>query len=129
MEIIRNRFVQPLLMQVRQLEGELIALYAEACYSGMQAAYGNRSCMERAAQLDDVLHETQGRLAGLHTRLRRLGLPLDAPAHLDANERLALFEAALCRHDATFTANGQGLSQQLLCDMLEDFADTDPGIR
>lgn len=118
--------MQRQLVQVCQLERELVGLYAETCYCGIQAAYGNRSSMERAAQLDDSLHEIQRRLARVYARLRRLDVPPDAVTHLDAGERLALFEAVLCRHDAAFAVGGA--RRQLLCAMLEDFIDIDTGV-
>lgn len=129
MDRTRNQFVQRQLARIHELECELVGLYAEACYSGIQAAYGNRSCMERAAQLDDTLHETERRLTGVKACLRRLGVPPAQLGQLDYGQRLALFEAAMRRHNAAFAPGGGSIDGQLLNAMLEDFVDRDIGER
>lgn len=108
-----NPFVQRQLAQLSDFEHELIRLYAESCYSDIQAAHGNRSCMERVGQLHDALRLASARLRRQRARLRRLGVPRSAMPVLDARQRVALFEAIFRSHDAAFTAPCGQLDQQL----------------
>lgn len=122
MDTDNNPFVQRQLLRLFEVERELIRLYAESCYTDIQAAHGNRTCMERGAQLGDVLRETECRLSQLKERLRRIGVPRPALFSLDALQRLALFEAAFQRHDAAFASPCASFDRQQLCAMLEEFA-------
>lgn len=113
-----NPFVQRQLARLSQFEHELIRLYAESCYSDIQAAYGNRSCMERAEQLQEALYLAGARLQRQKARLRRLGVVPSAMPALATRERMALFEAVFRQHDAAFSAPCGHLDQQLAA-MLE----------
>jgi hypothetical protein len=122
-----NLFVQRQLALLYDIERELIRLYAESCYSDIQAAYGNRSCMERARQLDDTLRATERRRDRLKARLRRIGVPDTAMLSPDALQRLALFEATFRRHGAAFASPCGCFDRQQLSAMLEDIASGEAG--
>ena len=118
-----NPFVQRQLAQLSHFERELIRLYAESCYSDIQAAHGNRSCMERAGQLQDAVHLASARLQRQRARLRRLGVAPSAIPALGTRERVALFEATFRRHNAAFSPPWGQLDQQLSA-MLDGTVDT-----
>jgi hypothetical protein len=125
MEKDKNPFVQSQLLRLFEIERELICLYAESCYADIQAAHGNRTCMDRGAQLDDALRDTECRLSEVKARLKRIGVPRPDMFSLDALQRLALFEATFRRHDAAFASPGTSFDRQQLCAMLEEFAEFD----
>jgi hypothetical protein len=127
MEANDNPFVKPLLQSMFAIERDIIRLYAESCYTNIQAAQGNLSCMERIEGLADALCAAEQRLYALQARLRRIGVPRLAMAGLDSQQRLSLFEAEFKRHDAVFTTPQAAFDRQQLSCMLEDIANIDPG--
>ncbi len=126
MDASNNPFVKRLLRSMHTIERDIIQLYAECCYTNIQAAHGNLSCMERMERLADALCATEQRLYALRARLRLIGVPRSAMAGLDDGQRLALFEAAFKRHDAAFAALPMWLDHQQLSCMLEDIANNEP---
>lgn len=122
-----NPFVQRQLALLYDIERELIRLYAESCYSDIQAAYGNRSCMEHAQQLADTLLATERRRDRLRAHLQRIGVPDTAMFSLDALQRLAVFEATFRRHGAAFASPCARFDRQQLSAMLEDIVSGEAG--
>jgi hypothetical protein len=104
------------------IERDIIRLYAESCYTNIQAAHGNLSCMERCERLANALSAAEQRLSAVKARLRRIGVPRLAVSGLDNQQRLALFEAAFRRHDAAFAARQTSFDRRQLGSMLEDIA-------
>jgi hypothetical protein len=120
-----NPFVKPMLQSLYAIERDIIRLYAESCYTNIQAAHGNLSSMERIEGLADTLCAAEQRLYALQARLRRIGVPRLAMAGLDQQQRLSLFEAEFKRHDTVFTTAQTLFDRQQLCCMLEDIANID----
>jgi hypothetical protein len=118
----KNLFVKPLLQSMHSIERDIVRLYAESCYTNIQAAHGNLSCMERMEQLADALCAAERRWYALRARLRRIGVPKFAISGLDERQRLALFEAEFNRHDPAFATQHAAFDRQQLCNMLEDIA-------
>lgn len=127
MDNVNNPFVQRQLAELFDIERDLIRLCAESCYTDIQAAYGNRSCMERVEQLDDALNASGQRLNQLKARLRRIGVPRSALLSLDDLQRLALFEATFKGHNASFASPCTCFDRQQLCAMLEDITEAGHG--
>jgi len=126
-DTVNNLFVKRRLERMYAVEREIIRLYAETCYTNIQAAHGNRSCMERLQQLSEALDAAGQRLRALKRGLRRLGVPPSAMISLDDLERLSLFEADFKRHDAAFAAQHELFGRQQLYTMLNDIAGGDSG--
>jgi hypothetical protein len=127
MDTLNNPFVKRRLDRLYAVEREIIRLYAETCYTNIQAAYGNLSCMERLQQLGEALDAAGQRLRVLKRGLRRLGVPPLAMISLDDLERLSLFEADFKRHDAAFAVQHERFGRQQLYTMLNDIAGGDSG--
>jgi hypothetical protein len=127
MDTLNNPFVKRRLDRLYAVEREIIRLYAETCYTNIQAAYGNLSCMERLQQLGEALDAAGQRLRMLKRGLRRLGVPPLAMISLDDLERLSLFEADFKRHDAAFAVQHERFGRQQLYTMLNDIAGGDSG--
>jgi hypothetical protein len=125
MDTLNNPFVKRRLDRLYAVEREIIRLYAETCYTNIQAAYGNLSCMERLQQLGEALDAAGQRLRVLKRGLRRLGVPPLAMISLDDLERLSLFEADFKRHDAAFAVQHERFGRQQLYTMLNDIAGGD----
>ena len=125
MDTLNNPFVKRRLDRLYAVEREIIRLYAETCYTNIQAAYGNLSCMERLQQLGEALDAAGQRLRMLKRGLRRLGVPPLAMISLDDLERLSLFEADFKRHDAAFAVQHERFGRQQLYTMLNDIAGGD----
>ncbi len=104
------------------MERDLIRLYAESCYANIQAAYGNRSCMERTERLANTLCAVEKRLSAVKARLRRIGVPGLAMSGLDEQQRLSLFEAVFRRHDVALGTGHTAFDRRQLGSMLEDIA-------
>ena len=121
-----NHFVRPLLQSMYAVERDIIRLYAESCYTNIQAAHGNLSCMERTERLANALCAAEQRLSAVKARLRRIGVPRLAMSGLNDQQRLLLFEAAFRRHDAAFGAGRTAFDRRQLGSMLEDIANLEP---
>lgn len=126
-DTLNNPFVKRRLERLYAVEREIIRLYAETCYTNIQAAHGNLSCMERLQQLGEALEAAFQRLRALKRGLQRIGVPPSAMISLDDLERLSLFEADFKRHDAAFAAQQDLFGRQQLYTMLNDIAEGDSG--
>jgi hypothetical protein len=126
-DALNNPFVKRQLDRMYAVEREIIRLYAETCYTNIQAAHGNLSCMERLQQLGDALETADRSLRVLKRGLRRLGVPPLAMISIDDLERLSLFEADFKLHDAAFAAQHELFGRQQLYTMLNDIAGGDAG--
>lgn len=120
MNPVDNPFVKRQLKRMYAIERDIIRLYAEACYSNIQAAHGNLSSMSRIEELNEALFRAGIRLKALKVDLRRLGVPSEAMLSLDDLQRLNLFEAQFKRHDAAFACQQDIFGRRQLSEMLAD---------
>ena len=120
MSAANNPFVKRRLESMYAIEREIIRLYAEACYSNIQGAYGNRSSVSRADELNRALAHAAERLKTLKADLRRIGVPLEAMLSLDDLQRIDLFEAQFKRHDGVFPRGSVTLGLEELSALLAD---------
>lgn len=128
MSPLDNRFVQRQLERLYAVEREIIRLYAETCYSSIQAAYGCRSSVTRVEQLTEAIQRAGRSLCAIKAELRRLGVPREQIVSLDDLQRLNLFEAQFRRHDAAFAGVEDIFGRRQLAAMLSDITGTDaPG--
>lgn len=125
METVDNLFVQRKLENLYAIERDIIRLYAEACYSNIQAAYGNRTCMCRGEEFNQAMSRAVKRLKALKAELGRLGVPSSAMFSLDDLQCLDLFETQFKCHDAVFDCKPDIFLRSELMDMIEDLAATD----
>lgn len=117
-----NPFVKPMLQSMRAIERDIIRLYAESCYTNIQAAFGNLSGMERMERLADAVSSAEQRCYALKARLRRIGVPQLAISGLTDQQRLSLFEEQFKRCAPALSMQQISLDRQQLCSMLEDIS-------
>lgn len=101
MPISDNRFVRKQLNARLESEREVICLFAESCFLGMQVLQGDLSHMRALERVTDALTRAEHKLHTITAAIHRTGVPaLEIPG-LDEEERLRLFQSHFTAPDVS----------------------------
>lgn len=120
-----NPFVARQLERLFDIERDIIRLYAECCYAGIQGTCGNPSYASRVEALDADITDACDALRALKQDLSRLGVPREAMISLDDFQKLDIFEAQFKEHEAFLSGHSSRFDRAALDVMLKDIASAD----